>query len=691
MSTNRPAGNGGLAELFRKKLEYSNIDLGLAKRLKFKLVDKEHSPPGLPVAAGGFIIPYFDLKGSPTQFWRYRYLEDTRVGTFATQTEEKPLRYAQPGKSINELYLPPLVSWNDVAKNSSQPIVITEGELKSACATAFTKYPTVGLGGVWCFRAGVHNLHLLPMFDNFVWKDREVFVAYDSDAATNPKVIVAENALAHELLRLGANPRIVRVPSLPQVKKTGLDDYIVARGGNGAFEDLLDRASKWSAAKELHTLNEEVVYVRDPGMLIRFDTNQRISPRAFVEHAFSTRIYHEQVSDSKGEKTRLVEKSAPREWLKWPHRAEVARTVYEPGSPQITDGSYNLWSGWGCEPKRGEIGPWRELLDYMFKGHPAERKWFEQWCAYPIQHPGFKMYSAVLVWGSAHGTGKSFVGYSLFKIYGKENSIEVKDRHLQSAHNEWAENKQFVMGDEITGNDRRSAANDLMSLITQQEIIVDRKYIPTFTIRDCINWYFTSNQPDAIFLQDKDRRYFIHEVLGDPLPREFYVKYEDWIGGPHILGPGVPALFYHLLHVDLTGFDPRGPAPFTVAKYNMLELGRSDIGTWVHALSENPGSVLRIGDVPINYAVWRVEDLLRIYDPDGRTRVTANGLARELRRQGFRQAYNGMPVPTRTDGQVRLWVIRSIPDKIANSGKVGLLYDDERRIHVKYKPREKPQ
>lgn len=677
---------GSLDALFHQKLGESLLDdASLLKRLQFKLRDAKAAPSWLPFPAGGFFIPYFDLAGKKTQFERYRYLEDYRQeGSFEAITTVKPLRYVQPKGSVNELYLPPVVDWKSIAQNTSQPLIITEGELKAACASAWTETPAIGLGGVWCFRAAREYLPILPMFKNFKWDDRLVYIIYDSDASTNPKVKVAENALAYELNNLGALPHIVRLPPLADGKKCGLDDYIVHNGKD--LSDVLESAAPWAALKELHKLNEEVMYVRDPGYIIRLDNRQRIAPRAFVDHAYSTRFYHELQETEKG--TKQVEKSAPKEWLKWPYRAEVERATYAPGQPMIVQDQLNIWPGWGVEPKRGDITPWKKLLDHLFGGDKAARQWFERWCACPIQQPGVKMYTSAVLWGLKHGTGKSFVGYSLFKIYGS-NAIEIKDENLQGGFNDWAENKQFVMGDEITGGDKRSSSDRLKSIITQQQLRINAKYIPAYVVPDCINYYFTSNHPDSFFLEDKDRRMFIWEVVNDPLPDEFYAEYEAWIGKPNETGPGASALMHHLMTLDLGDFNPKARAPMTDSKEDMMRLGRSDLGAWVAALRETPDTVLKMGGMVVPFKLMRSEDLLRIYDPEGRGKVSANGFARELRRQGVQQVYRGNGVFTKTDGQVRLWAVRPLPDKIYNNGvALGKLYDEERELKTvkeKYK------
>lgn len=666
-----------------RKIEGSLLDRKDAKALGFDpYTEKEilSKHPNLSLHKAGFTIPYFDTKGRRTKFWRYRLLESSLVG-FAVLTDTKVIRYLQPRQTLNELYLPPFVDWEEVCADIEKPIVITEGELKAACATKHGPYPTIGLGGVWCFRSGAQRQPLLAQFGEFLWKDRVVYIAYDSDAATNPMVVSAENALARELTFLGAHVHIVRVTRGANDAKAGLDDYISARGVE-AYLELLSDAAEWRAAQELFKLNEEVVYVSDPGIIMRLDTLQRMTPRAFVDHAYAPRIYYEEQHKDDG-KVKLVERSAPKEWLKWPMRYSAARVTYAPGFDRMTpNGELNVWPGWKSEPKRGDVTPWRELLDYLFAGEKEARKWFEQWCACPIQMPGVKMYSCVNIWGLRHGTGKSLVGYTLFEIYGS-NATEITDEQLHSHFNEWAENKQFVMGDEITGGDKRSVADRMKSMITQRSLRLNPKYVPSYTVPDCINYYFTSNHPDSFFLEDDDRRFFIHEVRSPPKDLEFYQGYERWMKSKE----GIAALHYHLLNVPLEGFEPQMTAPITRSKIEMIDGGRSDLSAWVNTLKSDPDTILRMDSVVLPFALWRAEDLLAVYDPTGKYRVTANGLARELKRAGFERPAGSSGVHTSL-GQVRLWAIRTPQKFLAIKGaELGKMYDNERSSTVKRKPK----
>ena len=670
-----------------KKLSDSLITAKDAALLKLEACTAESVAANmskLPAHRAGFRIPYFDINGKVTKFYRFRYLEYGEAeGGFKAivAATAKQLRYAQLGDTVNELYLPPFVKWSEYAKDPARALIITEGELKAACATK-SGFATIGLGGVWCFKSAKHLMPMLPTFGEFTWTGRVVFIVYDSDAVTNPLVISAENALARELLALGAVPMIARIPMGKDGKKVGIDDYIAAHGKESFQATVLETAEEWQAAAELFKLNEEVLYVKDPGIILELESLQRMTARAFVDHAYAMRTYYEQKVVGNG--TTMTEKSAAREWVKWPSRATVNRITYQPGLSRITPArELNCWRGWGCEAKSGSVKPWQDLLDYIFSTAPKSvRVWFEQWLAYPLQYPGIKLYSACVLWGIHHGTGKSMIGYTMGKIYG-ENFVEIGDRDLYASFNDWAERKQFVMGEEITGGDKRATADRMKSMITQKQLRVNTKFVPTYVVPDCINYYFTSNHPDAFFLEDSDRRFFVHEVAGEPLSDAFYQKYMEWLDNG-----GAEALFQHLLQIDTSDFNPSGHAPLTDSKTEMIENGRSDIGAWVAKLKENPDGVLRVGDKVLSYCLWSTSDLFKLYDPNEKSRVTVNGLSRELRRGGFQKAWKGASLETKTDGYQRMWIIRPLPAGCNRPAQIAELYDSERSVNGKPKSKK---
>jgi hypothetical protein len=599
-------------------------------------------------------IPYFSQSGRPTGFCRLRYLGE--MNGF-DRLRRRQFRYVQAPGTAAEVYLPPLRDWRRLAADASAALFVTEGELKAACATR-AGLPTVGLGGVWSWRAARQQAPLLPALEAFAWQGRQVYLVFDSDYATNPDVMRALVALARELSSRGARPSLVTLPGVPALeeagRKTGLDDFLVARG-RAEFDRLVEEAAPFSQSEELWRLNGEVVYIRDPGLVVVLADGRKVPPGAFKEHAYSNRHYWETALNARGEQ-KMVKKPLAPAWLQWEQRGELRRLTYRPGAPAVTpEGEYNYWRGWGAEPRRGDVSLWRELLDYTFGADAAARAWFERWCAYPLQHPGAKLYAAAVVWGPTHGTGKSLIGYSLGACYGR-NFKEISDEDLSGQFNEWAENRQLVMGDDVTGSEYRKATMELVKrMITRQTLTVNAKYMPTYEVPDCVNWYFTANHPDAFILEDTDRRYFVWEMPKQVMGDGFYDRYDAWLKDPAGLAP---ALLWHLTRLDLGDFNPRAHAMETAAKRAMLLDGKSDVGAWVYSLREDPDSALRVGGVPVAADLLANVQLLSLYDPEGRRKVTANGLGREMKRAGFEQVNCGAVVRT-SKGPLRLYAVRN--------------------------------
>ena len=671
MSKKPTSSKSDLQNKYSIKLASSGIDAAQAKLLGFTLLTAEQSESLGHKAVPAFKIPYYDKNRKQLKFYRIRYLDTTKKG-FMKQTEAKDQRYDQPAGATTELYLPPNYKrkWAEQFGND-EPLYITEGELKAACACA-NGIPAVALGGVWNFCARKKGINILPIFKDINFKHRKVYIVFDSDAVTNPQVAAAENALCRELIALGAEPYIVRLVQIDG-KKCGLDDFLIAKGAE-EFKLLVEEAEPFRLGKELHKLNEEVIYVENPSLVLRHSDGYKMSVPTFKNEVFADRTFIE-CSGDKPKKVKTAE-----EWVKWEGRAKVNKFVYEPGQELLVEGKLNMWKGLPFEPKKGDVTPWTKLMDYVFQEDKASRKWFEQWLAYPLQHLGVKLFTAVVMWSVQTGTGKTLIGHTMQRLYGEENSIMIRKRDLMTGNNSFAENKQFVLGEEITGEERRGMVDELKSLITNEELRINIKYVPEYSIRSCANYYFTSNNPDAFFLDETDRRFFVHEIVGLPLPEQWYTGvYDPWYKSDE----GAAALLHYFLNVDLDGFNPMSRAPMTESKAEMIENSRSVLATWVHNLRDNPDKVLKVGATTLDFALWTTEDLLKVFDPEGKSRVGVRGMAVELKRARVAKAANGMGCRTSV-GQARLWAVRN-PEKYADMVPrvAGEAYDKERNIEVK--------
>ena len=560
-------------------------------------------------------------------------------------------KYKQP-KGVCA-YFPSIVDWSPILTDHTKTLIITEGELKAA-KTSKESCPTIGLGGVDNYRARKLGHDFLPELKKIVWPRRTVFVIYDSDIQANSNVVRALNDLADELSDRGAIVKTLILPSTGGAK-TGLDDFLVENHVD-RLTDMLDgpEAIPVGFSSVLWKLNERYVYVRKADRIFTRGTGDQVVDRAF-KTAEQAR-YHKPVL-LPGGRPSTEKVNAATAWLDWPLRQDAHRLVYRPGedpfelvpseAPRASpyDSDFNLWSGWGVAPKRGDPGPFLRLIDHLFTGaEPGAKEWFLRWCAYPLQHPGTKLFTSAVVYGLGQGTGKTLIGYTLKRIYG-QNFSKITQNDFHGNFNEWATNKQFVMGDDVTGSDKLTERDYLKMMITQEEITINAKYQTPYTIKDCINYYWTSNQPDAFFLEDNDRRFFIHEVTVGRLPEVFFKDYDRRLKSNDDFAA---AVFQHLLDLDLTGFNPNAAALHTRAKADMTRDGKTDLYCWASDLARHPDDFLVIGDAPMTGDLFTLRELASAFSSRfSLEQVASYKMAKALKHAGVRKVHGGANIRTK--------------------------------------------
>ena len=175
----------------------------------------------------------------------------------------------------------------------------------------------------------------------------------------------------------------------------------------------------------------------------------------------------------------------------------------------------------------------------------------------PIQYPGTKLLTAIILTG-VQGSGKSFMGQLIGRVYGS-NYAQLSSSELRGSFNSWLKGRQFCCVNEFLWTNKRADADFLKDVITRETVSINEKFQPAYIISDRANYFFTSNHEDAISIEDSDRRYFVHHVqkrLDLNLARSLNRAQDD----PAFIS----ALYYRWLNLDLTGFNPRAPAPETM-------------------------------------------------------------------------------------------------------------------------------
>ena len=264
----------------------------------------------------------------------------------------------------------------------------------------------------------------------------------------------------------------------------------------------------------------------------------------------------------------------------------------------------NTWQGWPLEPAEGSCDRLLDLLRYLCGEDNGDEVywWLLRWMAYPLQHPGAKMSSAVIMHGP-QGTGKSTVFQALAKIYGDYSTV-LNQRGLEDKFNsDWVDSKLFVLAEEVvTRAEMWHIKNELKELVTGEWIRVNPKNIAAYRQRNQLNIVYLSNEGQPLPLENDDRR---HLVVWTPGPREA-AAYDRVQAEIH--AGGIQALYHYLLNLDLEGFHPSTRPPMTQAKAELIQVSAASEGRFVDEWSAGelglPVVPCRSADLYAEYLRW---------------------------------------------------------------------------------------
>lgn len=258
-------------------------------------------------------------------------------------------------------------------------------------------------------------------------------------------------------------------------------------------------------------------------------------------------------------------------WREWKLRADrkVVRVSEVGFDPAGTDASIrcNLWGGWPTKPRSGRCEALLDLLRYLCAEEEKPEElfhWILCWLAYPIQNPGAKMKTALVMHGP-QGAGKNMFFEAIMAIYGEYGSI-IDQSAVEDKFNDWASKKLFMIADEVVARQELyHVKNKLKHLITGDKIRINPKNVAAHEEVNHVNLVFLSNENQPLVLERDDRRY---TVVWTPakLSVDFYAEVFD-----EIADGGIAALHHYLLHYDLGDFKNHTNPPSTRAKRELIE------------------------------------------------------------------------------------------------------------------------
>jgi hypothetical protein len=275
-------------------------------------------------------------------------------------------------------------------------------------------------------------------------------------------------------------------------------------------------------------------------------------------------------------------------WLEdWRRRTfdRIALLPNETAPPNV----YNLWRGWGVEPKGGG---WPMIKTHLLKvicaGNQAYYNYLEGWLAYCVQHPERQAEVAVVLRG-LKGIGKGTLGQIMLRIF-RDHSLHISHgRHLTGHFNAHLMDVLFLFVDEAFWAGDKQGEGTLKALITERSIMIEPKGVDPFPMPNRLKMMIASNDDWVVPATADERRYFVLDVSehrwGDrPYFNALYAAIE---------GDELPAFLHHLLAYDLSRFEVRD-VPHTDGLNTQKLLGADSVTRfWYDCLCE--GAIIGIG------------------------------------------------------------------------------------------------
>lgn len=295
------------------------------------------------------------------------------------------------------------------------------------------------------------------------------------------------------------------------------------------------------------------------------------------------------------------------DWYRHPDRRQVDKEnlVFDPTRRVDPETHINMFRGLPLQPQRDDKACQfiRELLLTLCNEDTEVYSWLTRWLAYPLQHVGAKMATAVLMHSSVHGSGKSlFFDGVMRKIYG-EYSRTLGQLQMESQYTDWISNLLYGLFEEIfSRSSKYSHQGSLKQMITGETVRVEKKFVSGWEEANHMNCVFLSNEIQPFPVEGYDRRFLVvwpEKTLAAEIQNG--VAFE-------LANGGAEAFYAWLLDLDLADFGPHTKPPLTAAKERLIEFGRPSWEVfnraWADGETDAPYHACLVGDLYEVYVKW---------------------------------------------------------------------------------------
>jgi Family of unknown function (DUF5906) len=261
-------------------------------------------------------------------------------------------------------------------------------------------------------------------------------------------------------------------------------------------------------------------------------------------------------------------------WLASPERAEYRNLVFKPGVVDVGK-DFNLWGGWGVEPRQGDCSLFLEHLRTVICSQDEGLfTHLIQWLANIVQTPMVKPGTALAL-RSNEGAGKGQTFRYLQPIFGRHCQALAGSGSFLGQFNAFIAGKLLLFGDEAVWPGDKRGVERLKSYITEDRITVEQKYVPSVEVDNFARFIFATNADHAAPVSLTDRRFVPIHVSDAMIGNRAYF---DALAAE--IQRGGPSAFLHYLLHNVVITENLRKIPVTAEHTQQKLLSLDTVGAW---------------------------------------------------------------------------------------------------------------
>src|SRR5262249_38880062 len=137
--------------------------------------------------------------------------------------------------------------------------------------------------------------------------------------------------------------------------------------------------------------------------------------------------------------------------------------------------------------------------------------WLVRWMAYAVRHPDQHGHAAIVLRGDK-GTGKTFAAKKFGDLWGGHAMTVAKQNLITGRFNAHLHSLCVLIADEAFYAGNRADDAALKSIITDETLTIEQKFVNATTVRNLLHLFIISNDPWVVRATGDERRYFVLEV-----------------------------------------------------------------------------------------------------------------------------------------------------------------------------------